>query len=66
MLKQEDGTMLRGYLRLLADYFEKTTRLNGDTKAASNWLREDISKIMKVNYFWLKILSLHQISFHRL
>ena len=41
----------------MADYFEKTAKLSGDAKAASNWLMGDISKIMKANYVWVEDLK---------
>ncbi len=33
----------------MADFFEKTAKISGDAKSASNWLMGDISKIMKEN-----------------
>ncbi|SMC27888.1 aspartyl/glutamyl-tRNA(Asn/Gln) amidotransferase subunit B [Clostridium acidisoli DSM 12555] len=41
----------------MADFFEKTANLSGDSKAASNWLMGDISKIMKENATWVEDLK---------
>lgn len=41
----------------MADFFEKTAKISGDAKSASNWLMGDISKIMKENYVWIEDLK---------
>lgn len=41
----------------MAEFFEKTAKLCGDAKAASNWLMGDISKIMNKNATWVEDLK---------
>ncbi|MDD3224720.1 MAG: Asp-tRNA(Asn)/Glu-tRNA(Gln) amidotransferase subunit GatB [Clostridium sp.] len=41
----------------MADFFEKTAKLSGDAKSASNWLMGDISRIMKEDATWTQDLK---------
>lgn len=41
----------------MANFFEKTAKLSGDAKSASNWLMGDISRLMKEDATWIEELK---------